>query len=548
MRRVLAIALTIAAAAGAAVLTAAGGDSGKGGRTYKVVFDNAFGLVKGGDVKVGGVRAGAIEGFDLTGDDPVKVAVEVAITEPGFASLRDDTKCQVRQQSLIGEYFVDCDLGTKKGRELPDGGTVPVERTSSTIPPDLIQNVMRRPYRERFRLILTELGVGLAGRPGELNEVIRRAHPGLRETSETFKILADENRVIADFIEKADTVSRAVNPKREQVARWAREAEDTASIQATRSEELGRYWNRLPVFLGELEPTLAQLERTAGRQIPMLRSLQRAAPHMERFFIALGPFSKASRGSIEALGEAALTGSEALTESKEEIAQLKELAEDAPELAKPLRQFLELLDDRSRSIEDDPLAKETSPPEGDKTAYKEGQGFTGMEALLNYVYWQTLGINAFDQVSHVLRIALLNSATCGPYEADPTPAEIGTQRPDGPPEGGCNAWLGPYQPGIDRDGDGVDENPDPTDEAQAAETAKRLRDAIRRRRRGERPKPGDPEAPPIPGQVDPSKPRIVLPDAVKDLVDQLPKLPQVTVPRIDRQPAPDTLLDYLLGP
>ena len=38
-------------------------------------------------------------------------------------------------------------------------------------------------------------------------------------------------------------------------------------------------------------------------------------------------------------------------------------------------------DDRSRSIEDDPLAKETSPPEPDKTAYKEGQGFTGMEAL-----------------------------------------------------------------------------------------------------------------------------------------------------------------------
>ena len=540
MRRALAVVGTIAAAAGAAVLTGAGGDTEKDGRQYKVVFDNAFGLVKGGDVKIGGVRAGAIDGFELTNDEPVKVAVEVSVTEPGFASLREDTRCQVRQQSLIGEYFVDCDLGSSRSKELPDGGTVKVEKTSSTIPPDLIQNVMRRPYRERFRLILTELGVGLAGRPGELNEVIRRAHPGLRETSETFKILADQNRVIADFIEKADTVSRAVHPKREQVARWAREAEDTATIQASRSEELGRYWNRLPTFLGELEPTMAQLERTADRQIPMLRSLQRAAPHMERFFIALGPFSRASRGSIKALGEASVIGREALIESKEEIAQLKELAEDAPELAKPLRQFLELIDDRSRSIENDPLAKQTSPPEPDKTAYKEGQGFTGMEALLNYVYYQTLGINAFDKVSHVLRIALLNSATCGPYMAEPTKTQVE----------GCNSWLGPYQPGIDRDDDGVDENPDPTDEKKgAAAASKQVKEALERRRRGEPPRPGDPELPPIPGQIDPSKPRIVLPEGVRDLVDQLPKLPQSTLPQTDqRQPSPDTLLDYLLGP
>ena len=43
---------------------------------------------------------------------------------------------------------------------------------------------MRRPYRERFRLIITELGTGLAGRPDDLQEVLRRAHPGLRETSQ----------------------------------------------------------------------------------------------------------------------------------------------------------------------------------------------------------------------------------------------------------------------------------------------------------------------------------------------------------------------------
>jgi ABC-type transporter Mla subunit MlaD len=525
VRRTAYAALAVALAVAAAVLTGASGEN-PDGKSYRIVFDDAFGLVESGDVKIGGVRAGRIDGFGLTAGDAPKVEVTVVVTEPGFASLRRDSRCSVRQQSLIGEYFVDCDIGSKESPELPDGARVPVERTSSTIPPDLINAVMRRPYRERFRLIVSELGAGLAGRPGELNEVIRRAHPGLRETTETFKILARQNRVISDFIAKADTVSRAVQPKREQVARWAREAEDTASIQASRSEQLGRYWNRLPVFLGELEPTMAQLERTADRQIPLLRRLRTAAPSLERFLTELEPFSEASRGSIRALGEASVTGREALSESSEEIVQLRKLSTNAPSLAKPLRQFLQTIDDRGRSTEDDPLAAKTSPPAPDKAAYSKGQGFTGMEGLLNYIYYQTLAVNGFDQISHVLRIALLNSVTCGPYEADPSKDE----------QKQCSAWLGPYQPGVIQ--------PDPTDEAPAA-TAKRVREAEKRRARGEAPKPGDPEAPPLPGRPDLSKPQIVLPAPVQELLDALPAVPPV--PPRDGE-TPDKLLDFLLGP
>jgi ABC-type transporter Mla subunit MlaD len=178
MRRLATFILVLAAAAGAVVVT--GADSGsEGGKTYKIEFDSAFGLVEGGDLKVGGVVAGKTESFKLDRRPPYRVIVTAKVSEPGFDTLRSSARCSVRQQSLIGEYFVDCDVG-KGGRELADGGRIPVAQTSSTVPLDLIQNVMRRPYRERFRLILSELGTGLAGRPQELNEVIRRAHPALR--------------------------------------------------------------------------------------------------------------------------------------------------------------------------------------------------------------------------------------------------------------------------------------------------------------------------------------------------------------------------------
>jgi virulence factor Mce-like protein len=551
MRRAFSLLVVLAAAAAAAMLTGAAEESQ--GKKYWVVFDNAFGLVEGGDLKIGGVRAGTVNKFELTDTEPYKVKVEVEISEPGFESLRTDSECRVRNQSLIGEYYVDCEVGTAK-EKLPEGGTVPVERTSSSIPPDLIASVMRRPYRERFRLLLSELGVGLAGRPDELNEVIRRAHPALKEVTETLEILDRQNETIRDFITDADRVSAAVEPKKEALSRWAQEAMETAEIQASRADRLQAQWNKLPRFLAELRPTLAQLDATAGEQIPFLRRMHAAAPDFYRLLKALEPFSNASRVSTRALGEAAVVGQKALSESREEIRELRELSEDAPRLAKPLRQFLQTIDDRERSVENDPLHKELAPPAPDKTAAKDGEGFTGMEALLNYVYWQTLGINGFDQVSHFLRIVLLRN-DCSGYVNEPTEALIEL----------CSTGVGPYQPCVKARVPGRAEGPDSLIHngkdlctlealegegaavgAAATTTADTDDDTDLGRRRTR----GQPEAPPVPGQRDISKPQITLPPQIQGLLDGLTQQPPVPdLPEIGTQDAaPDTLLDYLLAP
>ncbi len=157
--------------------------------------------------------------------------------------------------------------------------------------------------------------------------MIRRAHPALRELSQTLAILRRQNKVIRDFIRDADTVSAAVEPFKEDVARWAREAADTAGIQAARSEELGRYWNRLPDFLAELEPDHGRARATADEQIPTLRSLERAAPDLERFLRAAEPFARETRGALTALGEAAEAGRGAMRRvAAQEIAELRRLA------------------------------------------------------------------------------------------------------------------------------------------------------------------------------------------------------------------------------
>ncbi|HYZ30160.1 MAG TPA: MlaD family protein, partial [Thermoleophilaceae bacterium] len=347
MRRVATGLMLVALAVGAAVLSGASADSSRGGqgKTFKIQFDNAFGLTTGGDLKIGGARAGQTSGFDLKkiGDGRYVAEVEGEITEPGVSGLHKDASCEIRPQSLIGEYFVDCQPGSSK-EMLPAGGTIPVKQTVSTIPPDLMQNVMRRPYRERFRLILAELGTGLAGRPDDLAQVLRRAVPGLRETSKVLQILGRQNEVIKNFITNSDTVVKDLEAKKQDVARWVEKAGKTAAISATRQAALREQWRQFPGFLAELRPTMAQLSRLADEQTPLLRQVRETTPQLRRFFADLGPFSEASRPSIRTLAQASVIGNKAFKESKQEIAELKALAPNTPSAAKQTRQFLQSFD------------------------------------------------------------------------------------------------------------------------------------------------------------------------------------------------------------
>ena len=454
MRRTALVALVLVACAAALALVAAGGEGAKG-KSYEIVFDNAFGLAEGGDFKIAGVRAGTTSSFEIVGQRRPLAVVEVNVTEPGFADLREDARCEIRPQSFIGEYFVDCQPGSSD-RRLRDGGRVPVTQTSSTIPLDLVANILRLPYRERLRIIIGELGAGLAGRPEDLNQVLRRAHPGLRETSQVLRVLGRQTATIRRLVSDGDRVVGALADRRRDVAAFVREAGRTAEVGASRREDLARTFNRLPIFLAELRPYVGRLGELATAQVPLLRNLQASSDELDTFLLRLRPFASEGTPALEALGDAAGEGVRAVRETQDDVEELRLLAKDAPALAKPLRQFLQTIDDRARGVEPDPRAVATDPPPGDKTHISGPEGgFTGMEAVWNYFYWQALATNALDNVGHVLRLNVL-VGPCGSYQVvrDATNRASFDQ---------CRQWLGPFQPGINA--------PDPTRRPVAAQAA-----------------------------------------------------------------------------
>jgi hypothetical protein len=298
-----------------------------------------------------------------------------------------------------------------------------------------------------------ELGAGLAGRPEDLSQVLRRAHPALRETSETLEILGRQTDTIESFIGDAHTVVGELEDRKRDVTRFVREAGQTAEVSASRRQELGETFRRLPAFLGELEPYMNRLGELTEAQTPVLRDLQSASDELDVFLTRLRPFSAEGLPAFRALGEMSVVGRRAVRKTTEEVRELRRLARDAPEFAKPLRQFLETLDDRRRAVEPDRRAAASGPPAGDKThTTSSSAGFTGMEALWNFFYWQTLSTNPLDDVGHVLRLTVIINE-CSPYTVNPSQELLDE----------CNEFLGPTQPGVT--------TPDPTEGSAAATTA-----------------------------------------------------------------------------
>ncbi len=430
MKRVL-ISGALLLAAAAFVFLATGASKGTAQGTYKIEFQNAFGLVTGADFKVAGVPAGTIKAINLD-QKSLNAVVTIQVNRSGFGQFHQDASCESRPESLIGEYFVDCNPGSS-GPVLKAGATIPVSHTQSTIPADLLQDTMRLPYRQRFSLIVNELGAAAAARSGDLQAALHRAVPALDETDNLLNLLANDSTTLQALTKDSNSVITALANNSQNVNKFIDVAGKTAADTATQQGNLRTSLQRLPGLLQQLKPTIAQLGTTVTTNEPVLQNLNQASGQIDRLLTDLPAFSKSAKPAIKSLGQASITGKAAVTAATPTVKDLNAFAKPTPELAGNLAIVLHDLDDPSRAVERDPR----SPG---------GNGFTGLQALLGYVFNQTLAVNTFGPEGHVLAVDAFVNPMCSPYA---TPATVALAlKQYGSAYRQCYSWLGPNQPGV----------------------------------------------------------------------------------------------------
>lgn len=408
MRRIALLAIALAAAAAVVAGIATGGD----GDAYEVraAFDSGAFLVPGEEVRIAGVRVGTVAATEVSGTEdrvhedgspePGKAIVVLRIDDPAFGDFRADASCLIRPQSLIGEKFVECRPTRPRAagspaaaplEEIPAGEPgegqrfLALERNGKAVDLDLVNNIMDEPYPDRFRLILNDLGAGLAARGEDLAEVVERSNPALRRTNEVLAILARQRRQLADLARDGARVLEPLDRDRERLSGFVNEAETVAAASAERSAELEQTLERLPEALRELRPTMTQLRAFSGQATPAFADLAAAAPSLRRAAAALGPFSSAARGSLVSLGEAVDAAEAPLLASDPVVRQIRGLARSGEPGARNLARLL-------RSLR------------------RSG----GFEFLTELIFNATGSINAFDSYGHLTR-ALLPNNNCVSY-------------------------------------------------------------------------------------------------------------------------------------
>lgn len=390
-KRLLAAGLLLAVALVVAALSV--GASGSGGSDYRVraIFDSASFVTPGEDVKVAGVKVGAIDSLDVTPDR--KAVIVLRIDDPAFRDFRQDATCTIRLQSLIGEKFVEC-VPTQPhdpNAQLPPflhkitrgPGTgqylLPVTNTSSPVDIDLLANIMREPERQRLAVIVNELGVGLAGNGEQLRTVIRRADPAFQSFDRVLKILADQNRTLANLASESDVALAPLAQSSASISNFIDKAGVTAQATAERGAALEQDFQKLPVFLQQLTPTAQRLGEFAAAGTPVFQNLRAAAPSVNRIVEQLGPFSAAALPALKTLGDASVVGTRALP------------------AAQPVFKDIATLGSATR-----PLASNLSRALGDLANNQHG-----IERLLDIILFTVGSANGFDQVSHYLRSFLV---------------------------------------------------------------------------------------------------------------------------------------------
>ena len=157
---------------------------------------------------------------------------------------------------------------------------LPSTQTIKPVDIDLVNNIMRLPYRQRLSIIINELGTGLAANGDELRQAIRHADPALQQTDKVLKILADQNETLAEL---------AKNSTR-SCARWpaTRHGSPTSSTRPTRPprdrraqrSDLEASIQKFPALLRQLKPTMQRLGGLADQMTPVLTDLNASAPQI----------------------------------------------------------------------------------------------------------------------------------------------------------------------------------------------------------------------------------------------------------------------------
>src|SRR5215210_3656881 len=254
-KRVFALVLVLLAIIAVAVLLF----RGDGGYTVTAEFINAGQVVKGNEVKAGGVAIGSVKSIDVTQDGHAKV--EFSIKDGDYRPLRRGTQVMIKQASLSGiaNRYIDLKLGPASGEEIEDGGTIGPDETTTAVELDQIFDLFDDRTRTGLQDFFKGSGQMLHGKGRQLRRGVHYLNPALSTGARLFGELTRDDALLEKFLVDSGTLVNALAQRRDDLTGVVGNLNATFGALGRQQSALAESVTRLPPFMRRANTTFVNL-------------------------------------------------------------------------------------------------------------------------------------------------------------------------------------------------------------------------------------------------------------------------------------------------
>jgi phospholipid/cholesterol/gamma-HCH transport system substrate-binding protein len=291
------IAAIVVAFAAAAIVLLGGGDG------YRVAlrFDAASQLVKGNEVRTGGVRIGSVETIRLTSSGQAEVRVR--IDDARRIPLRRGTQAIIRQQSLAGvaNRYIDLRLPADDRPAIPDGGVIPAADTLAAVDLDQLFNTFDPATRRALSGVVRGSarqwkGQGAAARAGLLY-----LNPALSASNRLLDELDRDTYALERFLTASARFGSDVASESDALAPLVKDLATTTSVLRNRRAELGDTIDELPATLRRANTTFTNVRGALDDLEPLVRDVRPAARSLRPLAVELRQLATGARPALRDL-------------------------------------------------------------------------------------------------------------------------------------------------------------------------------------------------------------------------------------------------------
>ena len=164
-----------------------------GKKTYKAVFSEATGVVKGDDIRIAGVKVGSVKGVEIFKD--TQAIVEFEVLED--TEVTSSTQALIRYRNLVGQRYISLSEGPGSGEQLKEDGTIPVSNTEPSLDLTVLFNGFKPLFAamspDDVNQLANQLIQVFQGEGGTLEGLLQR-------TASVTNTLASRDQLISDLI------------------------------------------------------------------------------------------------------------------------------------------------------------------------------------------------------------------------------------------------------------------------------------------------------------------------------------------------------------